>query len=80
MKCSAELRVEFESEAALKNAFESLVQETEFKKKSEAELEKRGRELVVKINAEDLATLRASLNSYLRLLNVVKSTGKICSE
>ncbi|MBI5159183.1 hypothetical protein HY992_03625 [Candidatus Micrarchaeota archaeon] len=73
------MKVEFESESDVKTAFESLVQETEFKKKSEVKLEKNGRELAVKITAEDLATLRASVNSYLRLLNVVKSVKKICS-
>ncbi len=77
MKFEAELLVEFDSAEDARIAFESLLQETEFKKKSEAELKKDGKRLEVKIKADDLATLRAALNSYSRLLNVLISVKKI---
>jgi tRNA threonylcarbamoyladenosine modification (KEOPS) complex Pcc1 subunit len=66
----AELAVPFQDEKTAKNAHDSLVQETEFTKKSRTKLVLSGSELKVSITADDFASLRATVNSYARLLAV----------
>jgi KEOPS complex subunit Pcc1 len=39
-------------------------------------VERRGKELVVKIEADDQNALRAALNSYIRWMNVAEETAK----
>lgn len=64
------LTIPFPDKETARNAYDSLIQETEFTKKSRAGLEVKGSELVVTIAAGDFASLRATVNSYTRLLAV----------
>ena len=69
----AMLEIEFTSEAVARKAFNSLKQETSFKKRSNSHIRVKGKLLLVSIDAKEFPALRATIHSYLRLLNVVFS-------
>ncbi|MCX6777784.1 MAG: KEOPS complex subunit Pcc1 [Candidatus Micrarchaeota archaeon] len=79
-KLKCDLRIPFPSAALAKKAHDSLVQETEYRKRCAAQLKLSGNELILTIASEELAPFRATINSYLRLLNVYFSAEKIVSE
>ncbi|MFH1470132.1 MAG: KEOPS complex subunit Pcc1 [Candidatus Micrarchaeota archaeon] len=70
MEYKATLEVPFKDSLLAKNAYDSLIQETEFTKKSNTKIKVRGSSLVVSIVANDFASFRATVNSYTRLLAV----------
>jgi len=67
------LEIEFKDSGAAKKALNSLKQETSFRKKSTASMKIRGKTLVIEIEAGTFPAMRATVHSYLRLLNVVFS-------
>lgn len=67
------LEVEFKDLGAAKKALNSIKQETSFKMKSTASMKIRGKTLVIEIEAGTFPAMRATVHSYLRLLNVVLS-------
>jgi len=69
----AAMEIEFSSPTIARKAFNSLKQETSFKKRSKAEMRVRGKILFIVIEAAEFPAMRATLNSYLRLLSVVFS-------
>lgn len=69
----ATLEIAFNNPKMARKALNSLKQETSFKKKSSAEMGVRGNVLLIGIEAKGFAALRATVHSYLRLLNVVFS-------
>ena len=73
----AKLRVEFADEKTAKKAYNSLIQETKFKKRSTTKMKVANNSLLIQIKADGFPVLRATLNSYLRLLNVVYSVLKV---
>ena len=44
--------------------------------RTEISVERRGNEIIVRIEAEDQNALRAALNSYIRWMNVAEETAK----
>ncbi|MEM4348050.1 MAG: KEOPS complex subunit Pcc1 [Candidatus Anstonellaceae archaeon] len=68
------LSFEFNSSTSLKAAYDSLIAETEFSKKGKSKIFTKGENiLVVKIWADSLASFKASLLSYLRLMQIIKT-------
>jgi tRNA threonylcarbamoyladenosine modification (KEOPS) complex Pcc1 subunit len=69
----ATLEISFKNPALAKKAFNSLKQETSFRKRSNACMKVKGKTLFITIEAKEFPALRATVHSYLRLLNVVFS-------
>jgi tRNA threonylcarbamoyladenosine modification (KEOPS) complex Pcc1 subunit len=70
MEYKATLEIPFKEAGTAKKARDSLIQETEFTKKSRTKIKVEDSRLVISISAGDFASLRATLNSYARLLAV----------
>ena len=67
----ASLEIDLKSKKHAEDAFRALEQETEFKKRSSAQLVAKGEKLFIDIEADDIVALRATVNSYLRLLQII---------
>ena len=67
------LEIEFKSSKDASKALNSLKQETSFKKKSISRMKIKGKTLFIEIEADTFPAMRATVHSYLRLLNVVFS-------
>jgi len=65
--------IEFKDSGAARKALNSLKQETIFKKKSTSRMKIKDRTLLIEIEADTFPAMRATVHSYLRLLNVVFS-------
>ena len=76
-KFSCIINASFERENEAENARRSLAQEAKFKKRSEAGIAREGSILEITIHANDVAALRATANSYLRLLKVLLSVIRV---
>ncbi len=72
-KFSCVIMANFDSEKEAENARRSLAQEAKFKKRSVASMARDGSALAITIHADDVSALRATANSYLRLLKVLLS-------
>ena len=72
MKAQAVVHLEFLSEKQLKVVLEALKPETETSStnRSKVHLKKENQSLVLEFKAKDTSALRASMNSYLRLIGV----------
>ncbi len=68
----AVFEVEFKSVQDAKNAALSIEQETEFKRRVASRVSSKGGKLLVEMDADDVVALRAAMNSYFRLIYVVK--------
>ncbi|NYZ79413.1 hypothetical protein H0N99_04670 [Candidatus Micrarchaeota archaeon] len=73
----ATLEIAFSNPKTVRKAFKSLEQETSFKKRSNARIMVKGKVLLISIEAKEFAALRATVHSYLRLLNVVFAVVKL---
>ncbi len=73
ISCSATLRLDFASEKSAKAAFHALLQEADFSHRGGSIVKLDSKSVVLEIKAEDPVSLRASLNSYLRLMHIIKS-------
>lgn len=73
MKGKSNVCIEFSSESDALAALTALKQEEEFKKRSNSKVSVNGRCILIEITADDLVALRATLNSYLRLLQTIES-------
>ncbi|MBM3229797.1 hypothetical protein FJZ26_05170 [Candidatus Parvarchaeota archaeon] len=71
--CTCALEIYLPGAKAAKDACRALAQETEFKKRSLSSISPKGSKLVIRIKADDVVALRATINSYLRLLSVIES-------
>jgi tRNA threonylcarbamoyladenosine modification (KEOPS) complex Pcc1 subunit len=67
---------DFDSEADAKAAAKAIAQETEFKKRGSSQVAATGKKLTIKIAAGDAVALRAASNSYLRLMQIIKTLRK----
>lgn len=70
---SATLRLDFSSEKSAKAAHDALLSEADFAHRGGSKVKLAGRSVVVEIKADDPVSLRASLNSYLRLMHIIKN-------
>ncbi|MEJ2271713.1 MAG: KEOPS complex subunit Pcc1 [Candidatus Bathyarchaeota archaeon] len=72
MKAKAVVRIDFSSKKALKVVLDSLRPETEISSTKRSEIQMRAEKqcLILEFRAKDTSALRASMNSYLRLIGV----------
>ena len=82
MKAKAVIRLNFSSEKQLKVVMEALRPETETSStpRSRVEMKAEGHCLILEFMATDTSALRASLNSYLRLIGVAINLQKLAEE
>lgn len=73
MKGKCSITIEFGSDSDALAALEALKQEEEFKKRSESSINVNDKLLTVDIVADDAVALRATANSYLRVLQAMES-------
>ncbi len=72
IKSECVMQFHFSSAKQASYAHASLLQETEYKKRGSSSLKCNGKSLIVTISADDPVALRATVNSYLRLLSVIE--------
>jgi len=79
MKAQAVVRLEFLSEKHLKVVLEALKPETKTSstKRSKVNMKSENQSLILEFNAKDTSALRASMNSYLRLIGVAVNLQKL---
>ncbi len=82
MKAKAVIRLNFSSEKQLKVVMEALRPETETSStpRSRVEMKAEGHSLILEFMARDTSALRASLNSYLRLIGVAMKLQKLAEK
>ena len=76
MRSEAEINIFFDSEDETKSTMIALKQEEEFKKRSTSKIIRNGNKLTIRIDASDIVALRATLNSYLRDVQVIENIEK----
>ncbi len=72
-KFSATLRIGHQSEKQASDLYSSLAQEADFAHRGGSRVKKQGKTVVVDIECEDPVSLRATINSYLRLMQILKT-------
>ena len=79
MKAQAVVRLEFLSDKQLKVVLEALKPETETSStnRSKVNMKSENQSLILVFNAKDTSALRASMNSYLRLIGVAMNLQKL---
>ena len=79
MKAQAVVRLHFSSEKQLKVVLEALKPETETSTTSRSKVQMNAEEnsLILEFKAKDTSALRASMNSYLRLIGVAMNLQKL---
>ncbi|VVC02087.1 Transcription factor Pcc1 [uncultured archaeon] len=70
---SATLKLSFASKKPAAAAYHALLQEADFSHRGGSKVKLAGNSVVVEIISDDPVALRASLNSYLRLMHIIKS-------
>ena len=69
----AVLSLNFPSSSSAKAAHKALLAEADFAHRGGSSVKLRGKSVAVEIAADDPVSLRASINSYLRLMGIIKS-------
>ena len=69
---SAVLTLNFPSPKPAKAAYDALLSEADFSHRGGSRVTLAGKSVRVEIKADDPVSLRASLNSYLRLMHIIK--------
>jgi len=69
----ASLKLTFPSSREAKAAYDSLLQEADFSHRGGSRVSLVATTVKVDIKADDPVSLRASLNSYLRLMHIIKT-------
>jgi tRNA threonylcarbamoyladenosine modification (KEOPS) complex Pcc1 subunit len=79
MKAQAVIRLNFSSEKQLKVVLEALKPEIETSTtpRSKVDLKAEGHSLVLEFEATDTSSLRAAMNSYLRLIGVAMNLRRL---
>ncbi|MCX6772613.1 MAG: KEOPS complex subunit Pcc1 [Candidatus Micrarchaeota archaeon] len=70
---SATLSLSFESLQSAKAAYGALLAEADFSHRGGSKVLLEGKTVRVEIKADDPVSLRASINSYLRLMQIIKT-------
>ena len=76
MTGSATLSLSFGSASSAKAAYGALLSEADFSHRGGSKVKLEGKTVRVEISADDPVSLRASLNSYLRLMQIIKTVEK----
>ncbi|MCX8196785.1 MAG: KEOPS complex subunit Pcc1 [Candidatus Micrarchaeota archaeon] len=71
--CTARLTFLFGTQRLLKAAYDSLSAEASYSHRGKSKISAKDGKLVITIFAEDPTSLKASLNSYLRLMQMIKT-------
>jgi tRNA threonylcarbamoyladenosine modification (KEOPS) complex Pcc1 subunit len=74
---SATLSLSFPSAKSAKAAYDALLSEADFVHRGGSQVALSGRTVSVKIAADDPVSMRASINSYLRLMSIIKEVDGI---
>lgn len=69
----AEITLQFASDKQAKDAYRALLAETDFSHRGGSKLSLSKGALAISIMADDPVSLRASINSYLRLAHIIKA-------
>lgn len=79
MKAKAVVRINFSSDEQLKVVLDAIKPETEVSstKRSETQIKAENRCLILEFGAKDTSALRASMNSYLRLIGMAMNLQKL---
>ncbi len=79
MKRNAVVRLEFPSEKLVQTLLKALLPETKkpTTSRSKVLVEGKGKELTLRVEAQDTSALRATLNSYLRWVALVKDAYEV---
>jgi tRNA threonylcarbamoyladenosine modification (KEOPS) complex Pcc1 subunit len=72
VKGKASLSLTFGSSKQAQAAYDALLAEADFSHRGGSKVSKKGTSVLVDIAADDPVSLRASLNSYLRLMHIIK--------
>ena len=82
MRRSATIRLEMASEKLAKALLTALAPETKrpTTSRSRVRLKRNGRRLTIRIEANDTSALRATLNSYLRWVALIRNTYKAAAD
>lgn len=72
IRASAEIRLSFPSGSSAKAAYNALLSEADFAHRGGSSVHLDGKAVRVQIESEDPVSLRASINSYLRLMHIIK--------
>ena len=70
---AASISLTFESARSSKAAYDALLQEADFSHRGGSKVSLSGKTVRVGIKADDPVSLRASINSYLRLMHIIKT-------
>ncbi|MFA6489466.1 MAG: KEOPS complex subunit Pcc1 [Candidatus Micrarchaeia archaeon] len=70
---AASLSLTFDSARSSKAAYDALLQEADFSHRGGSKVFLSGKTVRVEIKADDPVSLRASINSYLRLMHIIKT-------
>lgn len=65
------MEIPFKSGKEAENAYKALIQETEFRKRSTTTITVKKSSLIIKVESNELSALRATVNSYMRLLKLM---------
>ena len=72
MKSRAEIEIDFADEKKAEAALAAMKHEQDFKKRSSSKLIRERNKLRIIVDSSDLVSLRASINSYMRDLQVME--------
>jgi len=70
---SANITLNFESMASANAAYDALAAEADFSHRGGSKVKLSGKSVLVEVKADDPVSLRASINSYLRLMQIIKT-------
>jgi tRNA threonylcarbamoyladenosine modification (KEOPS) complex Pcc1 subunit len=70
---SASILLNFGNAHSAKSAYHSLLQEADFSHRGGSKVKLMGKTVAIEILADDPVSLRASINSYLRLAHIIKT-------
>ena len=80
MKTKSEIIIKFDNAEAAEAALLAMKHEQDFKKRSVSTIIRKNNELIVMVESNDIVSLRASLNAYLRDLQVFEGVNGNDSE
>ena len=72
MKNKAQLSFVFKDEKQAHAVLAAIKHEEDFKKRSISNIIQKGKEILISVESDDIVSLRASLNAYLRDIQIVE--------
>jgi len=76
-KYSCSLSIGFDTQKEADDSYSALVQEADFAHRGGSSVKKKGKQVDVEIDSEDPVALRATINSYLRLMQILKTVDSV---